>query len=274
MPARSARTSHRRQEVVVGRDQIGLRDPDRRLRAALGLRIARHTRRNRQPVVAADGHDLRVADRDPADMIDRHRLLVIGQRVGRRAAERAQRAVDRHHHRRHRPIAQRDHDPEPRPRQPRTEQRRRPAADDRAVAIVPLHPQPGLGHPRPCPPPMLGTPPPLGVSDRPPGRALRTHVAHRDQPLMRLIRADLPPRAIDPLLDLDRERIDLRPGPRRRRQPAARLITGTHPMRDRLVITPRQHRRATQRAGQVIRLQNLHHFLRVLQARRLQAPRR
>lgn len=36
--------------------------------------------------MTADGDDLRVADRDPADMIDRHRLLVIGQRVGRRIA--------------------------------------------------------------------------------------------------------------------------------------------------------------------------------------------
>jgi hypothetical protein len=42
---------------------------------------------------------------------------------------------------------------------------------------------------------------------------------------------------------------------------------GRAPVRDRLVITPRQLRRATQRAGQIERLQDLHHFLRSLQAR-------
>ena len=59
-------------------DQIRPRDPDRRLRAALALRIARDARRDRQPVVPPDGHDLRVADRDPAHVIDRDRPLVVG----------------------------------------------------------------------------------------------------------------------------------------------------------------------------------------------------
>jgi hypothetical protein len=35
-------------------------------------------------------------------MVNRNRPLVVGQRVGRRATEPPQRAVKRHHHRRHR----------------------------------------------------------------------------------------------------------------------------------------------------------------------------
>ncbi len=216
--------------------------------------------------MAADRHDRRVADRDLADMIDRHRLLVVGQRVGRRPAERAQRTVQRQHDRRHRAVAQRQHDAVARPRKPRAEQHRRPARHQGPVAVVPLHPQAGLNDPRPRPPAVLGAPPALGIGDRPPGRALRTHVAHRDQPLMRRIRADLPARTVDPLLDLHRERIHPRPRPHRHRQPAAGLVTRTHPLRDGLVITARQLRRTTQRASQVKRFQDLHHFLRALQA--------
>jgi hypothetical protein len=43
--------------------------------------------------VTRDRHDLRVAHRDPGDVIGRDRALVVGQRVRRRAAERAQRPI-------------------------------------------------------------------------------------------------------------------------------------------------------------------------------------
>ena len=71
-----------------------------------------------------DLNDRRVADRDPAHVLDRHRLLVIRQRVGRHATHRAQRAVQPDHHARQRLVAQRHHHPKPRPRQPRAEQHR------------------------------------------------------------------------------------------------------------------------------------------------------
>ena len=86
-----------------------------------------HTRRDRDPVVAAGRDDHRVADRDPGDMIDRDRLLVVGQPVRRRPTEGAHRPVQTADHRRQGPVPRRDHDPEPRPRQPRAEQVRRPA---------------------------------------------------------------------------------------------------------------------------------------------------
>jgi hypothetical protein len=57
-------------QVVVGRDEICPSDPDRRLAAALALRIGGDTGRNRQPVVTRDRDDLRIAHRDPAHVID------------------------------------------------------------------------------------------------------------------------------------------------------------------------------------------------------------
>ena len=62
--------------------------------------------------MTGDLDDRRVADRDPAHVIDRHRLLVIGQRVGRHAIEQPQRAVQPDHHRRQRLVAQRHHRPD------------------------------------------------------------------------------------------------------------------------------------------------------------------
>ena len=263
----------RRAEVVIGRDQVRPGDPHRCFRAALALRIRRHARRDRQPVMAADGHDLRVAHRDPAHLINAHGPLVIGQRVRRRGPKRSQRPIERHHHRRHRLIPQRQHDPKARPRQPRAEQHRRPAANLGPVAIVPLHPQPRLRDPRPIPPPMPLPPAALGLRDRPTRRSLRPQIAHRDQRRVRLIRTDLPVRTLDQLLDLRREPVNHRPRSRRHRQPATSGIPGRHPMRDRLVITPAQLRRSPQRTGQIKRLQNLHDFLCFLQARLLDAPR-
>jgi hypothetical protein len=64
---------------------------------------------------------------------------------------------------------------------------------------------------------MLGAPASLRIGDRAPRRALRTHVTHRDEALMRDVRADLAARPVNPLLDLLRERVDARPRPRPRR---------------------------------------------------------
>ena len=109
---------------------------------------------------------------------------------------------------------------------------------------------------------MLGPPRPLRASDRPPRRAFRAHIAHRDQPLMRRIRMDRPLRTIHPLRDLLRERIDRRPRPRPRHQrPAARAIPQLHQPRDRLVITPNQRGRTAIGADQIKRFQDLHHLL-------------
>ncbi|MHD0301061.1 hypothetical protein [Rhodococcus qingshengii] len=68
-----------------------------------------------------EGDELSVADRDPGDVLGRDGLLVVGQHVGRHPTQPAEGLVQRGEHGRHGLIAQRDHDPEPRPRQPRHE---------------------------------------------------------------------------------------------------------------------------------------------------------
>jgi hypothetical protein len=223
--------------------------------------------------MAPHAHDLRVTHRDPAHLIDRHRLLVIGQCVRGRGPKRSQRPIQADHHRRHRLIPQRQHDPKPAPRKPRAEQHRRAARHHRPIAVIPLHPQPRLGDPRPIPAPVPLPPAALGLRDRATRCALRPQIPHRDQRLVRLIRPDLPARTRDQLVDLRREPVDHRARPDRHRQPATSSVPDRDPMRDRLVITTSQLRRCTQRTSQIKRLQNLHDFLCFLQARLLDAPR-
>ena len=62
--------------------------------------------------MAAGGDDLRVADADPGDPVDRDRPLVIGQRIGWAAAEPAQGLVEAGDHRRQGAVPGRDDDPE------------------------------------------------------------------------------------------------------------------------------------------------------------------
>jgi hypothetical protein len=120
---------------------------------------------------------------------------------------------------------------------------------------------------------MLPAPAPLRLGDRAARGALRTQVAHRDELLVRPVGTDLPARALHQLLNLLRERVDHRPPMHRHRQPAAGLLASAHPVRDSLVIAPDQLCRRPQRARQIECLKDLHHFLRVLQARLLDAPR-
>ncbi len=192
-------------------------------------------------------------------MVDRDGLLVIRECVGRDPVKPAQRPVKAHHHRPHRLVAQRQHHPVARPRQPRAKQHRRTALDHGPVTVVPLQPQARLGDPRPGATPMLAAPEPLGISRPPPCRPRRTLIAQRDQLAVRGVRADPPARALHQLIDLGRVAADRGPAPRRR-HPAG-LLTHPHPVRDRLVITASQRRRTAQRARQVIRLKDLHHCL-------------
>ena len=203
-------------------------------------------------------------------MLDRHRLLVVRQRVGRNRAHHPQRPVQPDHHRRQRLIAQRHHHPKPRPGQPRAEQHRSAAGNLRPVAVIPLQPQSRLRDPRPRAPPMLLPPATFRLRDRPPRRPIRPLIPHRHQNPVRLIRPNLRTRAIDQLIDLPRERVHQRPTTRPLRQPTTRRVPSSDQPRDRLVITPRQRRRSTQRARQVIRLKDLHRFLAFLHIRRPQ----
>ena len=83
-------------QVRLGGDQVGLRDPHRGLRPALGLGVERDTGVHGQAVVPARGHDHRMPDRDPGDVLDGDGLLVVGQRIRRRPTDPARTVVSRH----------------------------------------------------------------------------------------------------------------------------------------------------------------------------------
>ena len=120
---------------------------------------------------------------------------------------------------------------------------------------------------------MPRTPPPLGLSHPPPRRPLRPLIAKRDQLAVCHIRPDPAARTVDQLIDLLREHhLHRRPLALHRRHPA-RQFPLPNPIRDRLVIATHQRRCLTQRPRQVIRLQDLHHFLRLLHARLRAASR-
>ena len=202
------RAGTRSQQVRLRRHQIGLRDPHRGLRPALGLRIGRHARADRHPVVPADLDHFRMPHRDPGDVLGGHGLLVVGQRIGRHPAEPAQRRIQAADHRRQRLVQDRQHHPEPRPGQPRAPQLRPPARDPRPSPQSHCSHSPGSGDPRPEHPPMPGPIRVLRRGHRPAGRAFTTREPHRQQPFVDHIRADPAVRALHQLLDLRQELVD------------------------------------------------------------------
>jgi hypothetical protein len=84
------------QEVRCYGDQVGLRDADRGLRAALELGVVGNATDDLAAVVPARGDHLRVPDRDPGDVLDGDRLRVVGQHVGLSAVDPPQRGVQQH----------------------------------------------------------------------------------------------------------------------------------------------------------------------------------
>jgi len=195
-------------QVRVLGDDVSLADLHRRLGAALGRRIRRHTGVHHHRVVLGERHQLRIPDRDPGDVLDRDGLLVVGQHIGRHPTQPPERHVQGREHRGHRLVTDREHHPEPRPGQPRHEQHRLHTVDDRPVAVVVLQPHPRLGDPGPVHPHM---PCPIGLldlRDRTAGRPLRTGVPQREQLLVGHIGTNLALGPFDPLLDLGQILID------------------------------------------------------------------
>ena len=217
--------------------------------------------------MARDLNDRRVPHRDPAHVIDRHRLLVVGQRIRRHAIHGTQRAIQADHYAGQRLVAQRHHHPKPAPGKPRAQHHRAHPGDLGPVAVVPLQPQPRLRDPRPRPASMPVPPPPLGLSDRPARRPIRPRIPHRHQHPMHHISPHQRARPIHLFIDLGRERVDQRPLTRPLRQPATRHVTRGNQPRHRLVIAPRQRRRCPQRPRRVRRLKDLHRFLAFLHRR-------
>lgn len=69
------------EQVRLGRHEIGLGNLDRALAATLRRRVEWHAGMDLESVVTTGGDKDRVADRDAGDSVDRHRPLVVGQRV-------------------------------------------------------------------------------------------------------------------------------------------------------------------------------------------------
>jgi hypothetical protein len=141
-------------QVRIRRHQVGLGNLDRRFHTTFRLGVERLARMHGAAVVPSGCHDHRVAHRNPGHMLHGDRLRVVAQQIRRGAADTPQRRVQARDQCPQRLIPGRDHDPKPRPRQPRTEQTRPTAVHARALAPFELQPQTGLGHPRP-----VGTPP-------------------------------------------------------------------------------------------------------------------
>ncbi len=245
------------QQVRLGRHEVGLGELDGVLTAALRGRVGRLAGVHGDPVVRCEGHDLRVPHRHPGDVSDRHSLLVVRQHIGRRPAQAAQHHVQGGEHGRGGAVPQREHDPEPRPRQPGAEQDRLAPVDDRAVAEVVLQPHARLGHPRAVDPAVAEVERGLRLVHRPPCGALGTAVAQREELLVGLVRADLPEGVVDPLLDLGQELFDQLRAGRGLVQPASGL-PGRDVAGDGVMGTAGQLGGISKRSGQVERCQNFH----------------
>lgn len=74
-------------QIDVPGHEIGFRDADGRLAAALGFRVRRQTSTYGRAVVAGHLDDLRIADRDAGDMVGGDRLLVVREDIGRDPAD-------------------------------------------------------------------------------------------------------------------------------------------------------------------------------------------
>ena len=126
------------QQVRAGGHQVGLRDTDRGLRTALRFGVVGHAADHLAAVVPARGDHLRMPHRDPGDVLDGHRLRIVGQHIRRRPADPPERGVQAGHQRAQRAVPDRDHHPEPRPGQPGAEQPGPTPRDARTLAPVEL----------------------------------------------------------------------------------------------------------------------------------------
>ena len=251
------------QQVRLGRHQIGLCDPHRRLRPALGLRVRRHAGADRHPVVPARrprSAGCRTATPATCSTVTVFSLSVsayVGTPPSRRSVASRQATIVGSvlsQHRRSRPGTA---------TRPATRTQHRPPAADRAGPSPQSHCSHSPGsvthgrNTRRCP----ARKPRLHLGHRPAGRALPAGEPHR-RPAARAPRRRGPcpfERATNSSI-LSRYVVD-RPGPVLPADRRLPRLPQLHIPGHRVVVTPGQLGRRPVTAREVVRLQNLHDLL-------------
>lgn len=147
-------------------------------------------------------------------------------------------------------VPGRDDDPVPAPGQPGTEQVGLAQVDDRAPAPVVLQPHSRLGYPGPVGPPVPVAVLSLGLGHRPTDGALVAAEAHRRQPVVDHVGADLGVGVVDQLLNLFGIQVD-EPGPSGSAIGVVPGVASREVMGDGLVIGPGQLCGRSVAAGEV-----------------------
>ena len=229
------------------------------LGTALGLGVERLTSANAAPIVAGSRHHVGVPHRQTGDPVDGDGARVVSQQVGGCATDPAQRGVQAGDQRRQLLIPRRHHHPKPRPRQPGAEQLGAPTPNPGAFAPVELQPHPRLGNPGPVLSPVPVPIRRLRLGDSAASGAVSARKAHRRELLVHHVSADAALGGIHQFLDLAQERVDHPRSP----FPLTDITPGIahrHVAGHRLLVTPDQPRRRMRAPGQVVGLQDLHHF--------------
>ena len=185
------------------------------------------------------------------------RLLVVGEQVGRGAAQDAEDPVQAGEDTGCGAVTQRDHHPVAAPGQPRHQQHNAAAGHDRAVSEVVLQPQPGLGDPGPVHPRIAQSPLRFDLRQRTPRGAVSAGISQRDELVVGFVAADLALRIDDPPLQHVAPIIDHPGPPRGRRQTRVAVV-------DRLlhgvVRAPAQLSGSPVGPGQVVGIEYFHEF--------------
>lgn len=247
----------RRPQVRVRRHQVGLRDPDGRFRAAVGLGVEGRAGEDGRAIVAAGGHHLGMPHGHPRDPVDRDGPLVVREQVRGHATDDPEGGIEAGEQAAHRAVPGGDDDPEAGPREPGAEQKRGPAVDVGALGPVELEPHAGLRGPGPIGAPSAGAPGGLGGADGPAGGALVTLEAQGAEALVDDVGADAAQGALHELLDLVPVRVDHH-GPSVPHGRVAPGVADDDVPGDGLGVAAGETGRRVRGVGEVERLEDLH----------------
>jgi hypothetical protein len=206
-----------RQQVRLGGNEIGFGEFDGVLHPTFGRRVGRLAGQHADTVVAPERDGRAVAHRDPGDVSGGHGLFIVGEQVGRCAAQDAKDPVQSREDAGRTPIPQRNHDPVSAPRQPRHQKHDLAPRHDRAIGEVVLQPQAGFGDPGSVHSCIAQSPLRFDFSQRTAGGSVGSGVSQPQESFVGFVAADLSLRIGDPPLQ-DLAPIIDHPGPPNRRR--------------------------------------------------------